>query len=56
MIVCICNAIREKDVRIAAQQGARTASEAYATLARRPKCGQCFRFAESLIADEFARA
>jgi bacterioferritin-associated ferredoxin len=51
MVVCVCNAIREKDLRKAAEQGVTSASEAYALLGRRPKCGQCFRFAESLLTD-----
>jgi bacterioferritin-associated ferredoxin len=52
MVVCICNAIKEKDVRHAAKQGATTACSAYAVFGHRPKCAQCFRFAESIIAEE----
>ena len=33
MIVCVCNAITEKEVREAARKGARTPEAAYATLA-----------------------
>jgi bacterioferritin-associated ferredoxin len=56
MVVCVCNAIREKDVRAAARLGATTACDAYAQLGRRPKCAQCFRFAESIIEEERASA
>jgi len=52
MIVCVCNAIREKDVRAAARQGARTPCEAYAAVGRRPRCGQCFPFARDIIQNE----
>ena len=56
MVVCVCNAIREKDVRAAARQGAACPSSAYATMGRRPRCGQCFPFARSIIAEERALA
>lgn len=56
MVVCVCNALKEKQVREAARAGANTASAAYAHFGRRPKCAQCFRFAESIIAQEQAAA
>jgi len=52
VIVCVCNAIREKDVRAAARQGARTPCDAYAAVGRRPRCGQCFPFAREIIQNE----
>lgn len=52
MIVCVCNALRENDVREAARQGAKCPRSAYATLGRRPNCGQCFSFAREIIAAE----
>ncbi|TMJ15952.1 MAG: (2Fe-2S)-binding protein, partial [Alphaproteobacteria bacterium] len=45
MIVCVCNAIRERDVREAAQAGASCPNSAYRSLGRRPRCGQCVPFA-----------
>jgi bacterioferritin-associated ferredoxin len=54
MVVCICNAIREKDVREAARNGARSARCVFRQADRRPKCGQCVTFAESIIASEHA--
>lgn len=56
MVVCVCNGIREKDVRCAARQGACDPTSAYATLGRRPRCGQCFPFAREIIAAERAAA
>lgn len=52
MVVCVCNAIRERDVRAAARSGAECPIRAYATLGRRPRCGQCLPFARELIAEE----
>jgi bacterioferritin-associated ferredoxin len=52
MVVCHCNAIRERDVREAARSGASCPFSAYASLGRRPKCGQCLSFARELIAEE----
>lgn len=56
MVVCVCNAIREKDVRAAARQGARCPRSAYASLGRRFRCGQCVPFAKEIIASESAAA
>ena len=56
MIVCLCNAIRECDVRKAARDGASCPSSAYATMGRKPRCGQCFPFVRQLIAAEQAPA
>lgn len=56
MIVCVCNAIREKDVREAAKSGATCANSAYRSLGCRPRCGQCFSFARQIIKAERATA
>jgi bacterioferritin-associated ferredoxin len=50
MIVCVCNAIRESDVRQAALEGASSPSSAYGRFGARPRCGQCFPFARQVIA------
>jgi bacterioferritin-associated ferredoxin len=55
MVVCVCNAIRERDVRAAARGGASSPSSVYAALGRRPRCGQCLPFARQLIAAEQAQ-
>jgi bacterioferritin-associated ferredoxin len=56
MIVCICNAIRETEVKAAARDGASCPSSAYRSLGRKPKCGQCFSFAREIISAERATA
>lgn len=56
MVVCICNAIKERDVRQAARGGAACPGSAYRTLGCRPKCGQCFSFAREIISAERAHA
>jgi bacterioferritin-associated ferredoxin len=50
MIVCVCNAIRESEVRQAALEGASCPSSAYSRFGRKPRCGQCFSFARQVIA------
>ncbi|RYD51583.1 MAG: (2Fe-2S)-binding protein [Sphingomonadales bacterium] len=56
MVVCVCNAIREQDVRAAAREGAISACQAYRALGRQPKCGQCVPFARAIINEERAAA
>jgi bacterioferritin-associated ferredoxin len=50
MIVCVCNAIRESEVRQAARDGASCPSSAYGRFGCKPRCGQCFPFAREVIA------
>ena len=52
MVVCHCNALREREVREAARSGAQCPTSAYASLGARPKCGMCLPFARELIAEE----
>jgi bacterioferritin-associated ferredoxin len=56
MVVCVCNAIREREVRTAAREGAISACQAYRALGLSPKCGQCVPFARAIIAEERAAA
>ena len=56
MVVCVCNAIREREVRAAVRTGAACPMSAYASMGRRPRCGQCIPFARTIIADERATA
>jgi bacterioferritin-associated ferredoxin len=56
MVVCICNAIKERDLRAAARSGASCPTSAYAACGKRPRCGQCFSFAREIIAAERATA
>jgi bacterioferritin-associated ferredoxin len=52
MIVCVCNAITEKDVREAARNGARAPEAAYASLDCEPQCGCCLDYAQEIIDEE----
>ena len=56
MVVCHCNAIRERDVREAARSGAQCPVSAYASLGRRPRCGQCIPFAREVVESEAVAA
>ena len=52
MFVCICNAIRETDLRDAARRTGGDACSAYAALGKQPNCGQCLDDAELMIEEE----
>ena len=56
MIVCVCNAISESDVRKAAREGAACANSVYRAIGRKPRCGQCLPFAREIVALERATA
>ena len=56
MVVCVCNAIREREVRAAARGGAMSACQAYAACGKQAKCGQCVPFARAIIDSERAAA
>jgi len=56
MIVCVCNAIRETQVRQAAREGASCPSSAYRCYGVKPRCGQCIPFAREIIATERSAA
>lgn len=52
MYVCICNAIRETDLRSAARRCPGDAETVYAALGRTPQCRQCLDEAEEIIVEE----
>lgn len=52
MYICICNAIRETDFRRAANQASGDAEAVYATLGKRPNCGQCLVEADEILTEE----
>jgi bacterioferritin-associated ferredoxin len=56
MVVCVCNAIKERDVREAARSGATSACQAYRAMGLSAKCGQCVPFARQIIDSERAAA
>jgi bacterioferritin-associated ferredoxin len=52
MVVCVCNAIKESDLRdVARSCQIRCAKAAYAQMGRKPKCGQCLSFARNIISE-----
>ena len=50
VFVCICNGLRERDVRDAAH-GARSVKEVYRRLGVDVQCGQCTRYAKEVLDD-----
>jgi bacterioferritin-associated ferredoxin len=54
MIVCVCNAIREEELRTHARQGACSVGSAYARHGCKVKCGSCLPFAREIIEEERA--
>ena len=52
MYVCICNAIRESELRRAARHVSGDAEACYAALGKRPACGTCLDEAESILVEE----
>ncbi|HWU02337.1 MAG TPA: (2Fe-2S)-binding protein [Novosphingobium sp.] len=52
MIVCICNAIREREIRDVARTGITDVEEIYGRLGCEPNCCQCLPFAAEIALDE----
>jgi bacterioferritin-associated ferredoxin len=49
--VCVCNALKERDVKQAARAaGTSCPHAAYAQLGAKVKCGQCLPFAREVVA------
>ena len=51
MYICVCNAIRETELRDAAQVLPGDAEALYAELGKTPQCCQCLEEADELIAE-----
>jgi bacterioferritin-associated ferredoxin len=50
VIVCVCNAVRERDLKEAAKVAGKACPHAaYAQLGCKPKCGQCLPFAREVL-------
>ena len=56
MYVCVCIAIRECELRRAALRCAGDAEAVYASLGKRPNCGQCLDEADEIVDEERALA
>ncbi len=52
MYVCICNAIREDDLRKAARTSGGDADAVYEALGKSPQCGQCLVEATEILIEE----
>lgn len=52
MYVCICNAIRETDLRRVAARTAGDAEACYAALGKNLSCGSCLTEAEEILFEE----
>lgn len=51
MYVCICNAIKETELRSLARGSAGTAEDLYMCLGRAPQCRQCLDEAEEIVTE-----
>lgn len=52
MYVCVCNAIRETELRCAARKLHGDAEMLYISLGHEPQCRQCLSEAEDIVAEE----
>lgn len=52
MIICVCNAIREDEVRAEARKGATCPRGAYEALGFELQCGSCVDCAQDVIDEE----
>jgi bacterioferritin-associated ferredoxin len=56
MYICVCNAIRECELRRAALRCEGDAEAVYLSLGKRPNCGQCLEEANEIVDEERALA
>ena len=49
MYVCICNALKCRQFKDAAQSGARDVPSAFKACGAKPKCGRCFEEAARML-------
>lgn len=52
MYVCICNAIRESELRRVARDLGGDAEAVYAAIGKRPNCGSCLEDADAILFEE----
>ncbi|GAA4051198.1 (2Fe-2S)-binding protein [Parerythrobacter jejuensis] len=52
MYICICNAIRETELRRMAIKTHGDAEAVYAAMGKRPNCGQCLAEADEIVMEE----
>lgn len=51
MYVCVCNALRERDIAEAACGQAQSVAEVFRRCGRRPQCGKCLPDVAQMIED-----
>lgn len=51
MYVCICNALRDKELAEAAGADARSVADVFRRCGRRPQCGKCLPDVAQMIED-----
>ena len=51
MYICICNALRDREIEAAAGDDARTVAEVFRRCGRRPRCGKCLHDVAQMIED-----
>lgn len=56
MFICVCNAIRDTELRQAARQHPGDADAVYACLGKTPQCGQCLDEAAEILIEERTKA
>lgn len=56
MYICVCNAIRDSELREAARRLPGDPDAVYEALGCRPQCGQCLDEAAELLIEERAKA
>ncbi|HEY5567568.1 MAG TPA: (2Fe-2S)-binding protein [Gammaproteobacteria bacterium] len=54
MYVCICNGVRDREIRQAAMTGLRSARAVYSHLGKPARCGRCLDLAARLIEEVHA--
>ncbi|MCP5391838.1 MAG: (2Fe-2S)-binding protein [Sphingomonadaceae bacterium] len=52
MYTCVCNAIRECELRRAARLVPGDAEAVYASMGKKPQCGTCIDDAEEILSEE----
>ena len=50
MFVCLCNGLRDSELKALGASGVRCPETAYAMLGSHPKCGACLETAQSVLA------
>lgn len=54
MYICVCNAIRESELRRAARHVSGDAEAVYSSMGKRPNCGQCLAEVDDILFEERA--